>query len=136
MSSTSSAPDGKRGTTILLRSSGKKDRNSPPRRTGQIRGKPAVQPSRAGGMMLAKDLMIHPARVESPRPMHATSPKNAKPFQSPTYPQRLHIGERRRWQSILDLWQGRVEQARTRLNAIAPGPKRGPYERLYFQMCG
>jgi hypothetical protein len=70
--------------------------------------------------------------------MHSTSfsPNNSKPYQSPTYPQRIHIGERRRWQSVLDLWQGRIEQACARLNTIASGPKREPYERLYFQMCG
>lgn len=70
--------------------------------------------------------------------MHGT-PKNATPskaHQSPTYPQRVHIHERPRWEAVLKAWQGRIEQARAKLSTIAPGPKREPYERLYFQMCG
>ncbi len=68
--------------------------------------------------------------------MNPTASSASKPHLSPSYPKRVHIGERRRWQAILENWTARVDKARERLAAIAPGPKRAPYERLYFQMRG
>lgn len=59
-----------------------------------------------------------------------------KPWQSPSYPKRVHVGERARWRGVLETWRGRIEDARRKLDDIAPGPKRAPYEKVYFQMCG
>ncbi|MFO0958455.1 MAG: hypothetical protein U0800_13660 [Isosphaeraceae bacterium] len=64
------------------------------------------------------------------------APTGQKPWQNPSYPQRVHIGERARWKGVLDAWQGRIDDVRRRLDHIAPGPKRAPYEKVYFQMCG
>lgn len=70
--------------------------------------------------------------------MSHSTPKTtaSNPFKSPSYPQRVHARERPRWAGVLKTWEDRISEAKLKFDRIAPGPKRAPYERLYFQMLG
>lgn len=59
-----------------------------------------------------------------------------KPFQSPTYPQRVHTAERPKWEAVLKTWQDRITAAKRKLDVVAAGPSRAPYERMFAQMLG
>jgi hypothetical protein len=70
--------------------------------------------------------------------MEALSSKTASPspFKSPSYPQRVHIGERARWEGTLTNWKDKVAAVKRKLDVILPGPEREPYDKLFFQMRG
>ena len=63
-------------------------------------------------------------------PTLPTVPKN------PSYPQRVHVGERAEWKTLLKTWEERIAQARPKLDAMGQGPEREAHERMYAQMLG
>lgn len=62
--------------------------------------------------------------------------QSVNPLKNPSYPQRVHLHERAHWQGVLRSCEDRVAQARQKLDVLAPGPARAPFERLYAQMQG
>lgn len=63
-----------------------------------------------------------------------TTPRD--PWKNPSYPQRIHIGERSHWQEVLKSVEDRIAVARKKLSVIGASQNRAPYERLYAQMLG
>lgn len=70
--------------------------------------------------------------------MSQIEPRAAAPTgqKSPTYPHRVHLSERPRWDALLHEWEGRVASAREQLAGEAKGPGREEAERLVAQMIG
>ena len=67
----------------------------------------------------------------------ALAPRPSDPRKNPAYPQRVHIGERARWQDVLRSCDERIAAYRQKMNVLAPGaPDRARFERLYAQMLG
>jgi hypothetical protein len=58
------------------------------------------------------------------------------PWKNPSYPQRVHIGERAHWQEVLKTCDERIAGARGKLSANASGPNRAAFERFFAQMLG
>jgi hypothetical protein len=58
---------------------------------------------------------------------------NADPRFSPTYPQRVHVRERSRWESLLATWDQRIAEAAA---GLAAQPDQAGAERLIAQMAG
>lgn len=63
-----------------------------------------------------------------------TTPRD--PWKNPSYPQRVHIGERAHWQAVLKKCDDRIAEARAKLSAVGTGPNRANFERLFAQMLG
>jgi hypothetical protein len=58
-------------------------------------------------------------------------------LKNPSYPQRIHIGERAHWLGVLKSCENRIASARQKLNVLPPnGPARATFDRLYAQMLG
>lgn len=55
------------------------------------------------------------------------------PLRSPSYPQRVHAGERARFRAILETWDTRIGKARGELDGDAPGSARMD---LFARMLG
>src|SRR5262249_47565525 len=55
---------------------------------------------------------------------------------NPSYPARIHVGERSHWQGVLRSCEERIATARQKLDVLGPGPNRTGFERLYAQMLG
>jgi len=64
------------------------------------------------------------------------TPPVVDPRKNPSYPQRVHVHERARWQGVLLQCDERIAAARAKLNAMPPGPIRAAFERLFAQMLG
>ena len=60
----------------------------------------------------------------------AAQPTERDPNRSPTYPQRVHIGERAHWQSILNDWDQKIATAQSR------GTSGADAARSFVQMSG
>ena len=60
----------------------------------------------------------------------SAAPTDRDPRRNPTYPQRVHIGERAHWQSILASWDQKISEARLR------GSTGGDAARSFVQMSG
>jgi hypothetical protein len=60
----------------------------------------------------------------------------ASPFKSPTYPQRVHVQERAKWNALLAHWEARVAEAGKKLESLGNHPEKATYHRLYVQMLG
>ena len=58
------------------------------------------------------------------------------PYKNPSYPQRVHLNERARWQGVLQSCEERVAAARQKLGVVGNGPERAVFHRLYAQMLG
>jgi len=58
------------------------------------------------------------------------------PKKNPSYPQRVHVGEKAHWQSVLRDCEARLAQARQRLKVVGNDPKRAGFERIFAQMSG
>ena len=58
------------------------------------------------------------------------------PLRNPSYPQRIHIHERPRWQEVLRRCEDRLGAARQKLSVLGNVPNRAAYERLHAQMLG
>jgi hypothetical protein len=69
---------------------------------------------------------------ESAQSAHAA----ADPVKNPSYPQRVHFGERRELQDKLASWDEKIAAMARKLATLGAHPHRAPYERLYHQMQG
>lgn len=58
------------------------------------------------------------------------------PKKNPSYPQRVHLHERAKWDGVLRECEKRIGVAKQKLDVIASGPNRAPFERLFAQMLG
>jgi hypothetical protein len=63
-------------------------------------------------------------------------PPVVDPRKNPSYPQRVHVHERARWQGVLLQCDERIAAARAKLGGLAQGSKRAAFERLFAQMLG
>lgn len=63
-----------------------------------------------------------------------TTPRD--PWKNPSYPRRIHIGERAQWQEVLTKCEERIAGARQKLSTLGSGPGRAAFERLFAQMLG
>ena len=66
----------------------------------------------------------------------SASPRPKVPFKSPTYPLRVHFGERAALEGRLRACEDRIQAVRQELGAMGNRPERADRERLYFQMLG
>lgn len=74
-----------------------------------------------------------PIRVgDVPAPL--TQPSG--PYNSPTYPRKVHAHERKHWQGVVAACEERLAEARKKLEALADDPRRARFERLHAQMLG
>ena len=60
----------------------------------------------------------------------SAAPTDRDPNRSPSYPQRVHIGERAHWQSVLASWDQKIAEAQ------ALGSSGGDATRVFVQMSG
>ncbi len=67
-------------------------------------------------------------------PIEPQGPASAQ--KSPTYPQRVHLAERPRWQALLRGWEERVAAARLGMAERPLASRRDINERLLAQMLG
>ncbi len=58
------------------------------------------------------------------------------PKRNPSYPQRIHAGERAYWMGVLQSCEQRIATARRKLDVLGATPSRPAFERLYAQMLG
>jgi hypothetical protein len=58
------------------------------------------------------------------------------PVRNPSYPQRMHIAERKPLEEKLRAWNEKIAEIGRKLAAMGSHPKRDTYERLYHQMQG
>jgi hypothetical protein len=68
------------------------------------------------------------------RDLNSARPK--VPFKSPTYPLRVHFGERAPLEERLRGCEERIQSVRQKLDVPGNLPDRAGLERLYFQMLG
>lgn len=61
------------------------------------------------------------------------STRRAHPWRSPSYPQRVHVREARRWRDVLQHWDERIKQAHASVTGSEIEPSR---HRLFAQMLG
>lgn len=66
----------------------------------------------------------------------ATRPGDPLHARSPSYPRRIHVDERAELEAMLRGWEGRIGQARAKLDVLGANPDRPRYERTYAQMLG
>ena len=59
--------------------------------------------------------------------------RSDNPMRSPSYPQRIHVGERARFRAILETWEDRIRKAHGELAVAKAG---SPRMDLYAQMLG
>lgn len=62
-----------------------------------------------------------------------TATQDNDPRFSPTYPQRIHAGERAHWNAVLADWEQRISEAGLSLSTRG---SRADLERLFAQMLG
>ena len=67
-------------------------------------------------------------------PAIPTTPSDPK--KNPSYPQRVHLGERPALVALLKSWDDRIAQARKKVEVLGNNPNRVAYDRLYAQMLG
>lgn len=58
------------------------------------------------------------------------------PLKNPSYPQRIHLHERRHWEDVLRSCEQRIAAAKKKLDVVGVGPNRAVFERLYAQLLG
>jgi exonuclease VII small subunit len=58
------------------------------------------------------------------------------PRKNPSYPQRIHAGERPHWDGVLKKCDERIATARQKMNVLGNSPSRSAYEYLFAQMLG
>ena len=75
----------------------------------------------------------HHAELANTRPAVSPGPN---PNKSPTYPQRVHYGERPALEETLRSCEERIQAIRQKLDTLAGHPQRADYERIYHQMLG
>ena len=67
----------------------------------------------------------------------AKAPAPANPLKNPSYPVRIHIGEKARWEEVLKTCEEKLTPARQKLKVLAANaPERASFEKLYAQMLG
>lgn len=65
-----------------------------------------------------------------------TVPEPVNPLKNPSYPQRVHIHERAKWQASVKVCEDQIAIARRKLGVLGNKPNRPKLERLYAQMLG
>ena len=64
-------------------------------------------------------------------------PVPADPLNNPSYPKRVHLGEKAHWESVLKACEEKLTTARQKLKVLgANAPERPAFEKLYAQMLG
>jgi len=63
-----------------------------------------------------------------------SAPQN--PFKSPSYPQRIHLGERQPLLDLLKSCEDRLGTFRQKLDVLGKNAERTHYERLFLQLQG
>ena len=58
------------------------------------------------------------------------------PRRNPSYPARIHWGERSYWQGILETWEARVTEAGKKLPELSGQANQEFYKLIYAQMLG
>ncbi len=58
------------------------------------------------------------------------------PAKNPSYPQRVHLAERKPLEEKFRAWDEKIAEVVRKLAAMGSHPKRDTYERLYHQMQG
>ncbi len=73
---------------------------------------------------------------QSDEPGHPSAPKVVDPKLNPSYPLRVHAGERAQWREKIRICDDKLAPFREKLAGLAPGPARAPFERHFAQMLG
>jgi len=60
----------------------------------------------------------------------------ADPKKNPSYPQRVHLSEKPRWEGILQSVESRLAVPRQKLSVLGHDPKRAAFSRIFAQMQG
>ena len=61
----------------------------------------------------------------------------ADPLKNPSYPKRVHIGEKAHWEAVLKACEDKINPARQKMKVLAANsPERPVFEKLYAQMLG
>jgi hypothetical protein len=60
----------------------------------------------------------------------------ADPKKNPSYPQRVHLAEKPKWEGILQSVETRLAVPRQKLSVLGNDPKRPAFERIFAQMLG
>jgi hypothetical protein len=60
----------------------------------------------------------------------------ADPKKNPSYPQRVHLLEKPKWEGILQTVEARLVVPRQKLSVLGNDPKRAAFERIFAQMQG
>jgi hypothetical protein len=64
------------------------------------------------------------------------TPEPVNPWRNPSYPQRVHIHERAKWNAVLASCEERLDAARQKLVVVGNSPARVSFERLLGQLMG
>ncbi|MDX2035682.1 MAG: hypothetical protein SFX72_03440 [Isosphaeraceae bacterium] len=70
------------------------------------------------------------------RPVPGTRVVEPDPRRNPSYPQRIHWGERDHWRGVLEHWTARVVEAKSRLDALQGSGEFEARSYLFAQMRG
>jgi hypothetical protein len=73
---------------------------------------------------------------EAKTPQLAVGPSSTNPYKSPTYPPRVHFGERLDLEATLQSCEAKVLTVSHKLNVLGKNARRAEYERAYFQLLG
>jgi hypothetical protein len=76
------------------------------------------------------------ATWREPTFVNETVQRPVNPYVNPSYPQRVHIHERPKWQALLKTWDERVTAAGQTLPMRTQGPDGEARRLLYIQMMG
>lgn len=68
--------------------------------------------------------------------MSETTPQPVNPWSNPSYPQRVHIHERAKWNAVLASCEELLANARQKLAVIGDSRARTSFERLFGQLMG
>jgi hypothetical protein len=109
-------------------------------------GSGRIVTNRAGGLnavrtwTLANDLIFSPAGVDYvSQSLPAYEPEATTPVipgaKNPSYPQRVHIQEKAKWQASVKVCEDQIANARRKLGVLG-GNSRPNLQRLYAQMLG
>lgn len=58
------------------------------------------------------------------------------PFKNPSYPQRIHLGEKETLVALLKSCEDRLTTFRQKLDVLGKSPERTSYEKLFLQLQG
>jgi hypothetical protein len=73
---------------------------------------------------------------EAKAPQVAVGPSSTNPYKSPTYPPRVHFGERQDLEVALQSCEAKLATVSQKLTVLGKNARRLEYERAYFQLLG